>query len=159
MSIEWIVTIVLGVVVVGLAAWMTVLQVRFSRLRKQYERMMSGVEGTNLEQALTEHIDRVQQACTSVAELQMETDRIDRTLQHTMQWTGVVRFNPFRYTGGDQSFAWAIADSQGNGIVLSSLHTRESTRVYAKPLHNWESQYSLTEEEQEAITRARPAQA
>lgn len=159
MSIEWIMTIVLGVVVLGLAVWLTVLQVRFSRLRKQYERMMGGVEGANLEQALTEHIDRVQQACSSVAELQMETQRIDRTLQHTMQWTGVVRFNPFRYTGGDQSFAWAIADSQGNGIVLSSLHTRESTRVYAKPLHNWESQYSLTEEEQEAITRARPAQA
>jgi len=159
LSIEWIMTIVLGVVVLGLAVWLTVLQVRFSRLRKQYERMMGGVEGANLEQALTEHIDRVQQACSSVAELQMETQRIDRTLQHTMQWTGVVRFNPFRYTGGDQSFAWAIADSQGNGIVLSSLHTRESTRVYAKPLHNWESQYSLTEEEQEAITRARPAQA
>ena len=159
MSIEWILTIVLGVVVVGLAAWLTVLQVRFSRLRKQYERMMIGVEGTNLEQALNEHIDRVQQACTSVAELQMETQRIDRTLQHTMQWTGVVRFNPFRYTGGDQSFAWAIADSEGNGIVLSSLHARDQTRVYAKPLRNWESQYSLTEEEQEAITRARPAQA
>ena len=159
MSIEWIVTTVLGVAVIGLTAWMTVLQVRFSRLRKQYERMMAGVEGGNLEQALTEHIDRVQQACTSVAELQMETLRIDRTLRHTMQWTGVVRFNPFRSTGGDQSFAWAIADSEGNGIVLSSLHARDQTRVYAKPLNNWESPYSLTEEEQEAITRARPAQA
>ena len=159
MSIEWIVTTVLGAAVVGLTVWMIVLQVRFSRLRKQYKRMMVGVEGANLEQALTEHIDRVQQACTTVAELQMETQRIDRTLRHTMQWTGVVRFNPFRYTGGDQSFAWAIADSEGNGIVLSSLHARDQTRVYAKPLNNWESQYSLTEEEQEAIIRARPAQA
>ena len=159
MSIELIMAIVLGVAVAGLMAWMVVLHVRFSRLRKQYDRMMSGVEGANLEQALTEHIDRVRQACASVAELQMETQRIDRTLKHTMQWTGVVRFNPFRYTGGDQSFAWAIADSEGNGIVLSSLHARDQTRVYAKPLNNWESPYSLTEEEQEAITRARPAQA
>jgi hypothetical protein len=159
LSIEWIMTIVLGVAVVGLAAWMTVLQVRFSRLRRQYRRMMSGVEGANLEQALADHVDRVQQACTSVSELQMETQRIDQTLKHTMQWTGIVRFNPFRYTGGDQSFAWAIADSEGNGVVLSSLHARDQTRVYAKPLRNWESQYSLTEEEQEAITRARPAQA
>ena len=79
---------------------------------------------------------------------------MDRTLKHSMQWMGIVRFNPFRETGGAQSFALAIVDGHGNGVVLSSLHSRENTRVYAKALHNWESQHTLTDEEKQAIARA-----
>ena len=67
---------------------------------------------------------------------------------------GVVRFNPFEDTGGDQSFAIALIDKQGDGVVISSLHSRKETRVYAKPLKNRESAYPLTEEEKEAIARA-----
>jgi len=70
----------------------------------------------------------------------------------------LVRFNPFRDTGGNQSFAWAIVDGYGNGVILASLHSREGTRIYAKPLNRWESPYSLTDEEQEAIARARQQQ-
>jgi hypothetical protein len=40
--------------------------------------------------------------------------------------------------------------------VLSSLHARDVTRVYAKPLQAWESTYSLTDEERQAIAQARP---
>ena len=45
--------------------------------------------------------------------------------------------------------------TNGYGLVISSLHSRESTRVYAKPLVEWESSYALTEEEEEAIAKAR----
>ena len=66
----------------------------------------------------------------------------------------MLRFNPFRNTGGAQSFALAIVDGKGDGVVISSLHARENTRIYAKPLHQWTSEHTLTDEEQEAITRA-----
>jgi hypothetical protein len=116
--------------------------------------MMTGVAGTNLEDSLNQHIDEVRGVAGSLSELEVKASRMDRTLKHSMQWMGVVRFNPFRNTGGDQSFAWAIVDGYGNGVVLSSLHSRENTRVYAKPLHRWESPYSLTDEEKQAIARA-----
>ena len=90
--------------------------------------------------------------------LKDKTKRMDQTLRHALQWMGVVRFNPFRNTGGDQSFAWAVVDGYGNGVVLTSLHARENTRVFAKPVHGWESPYSLTEEEKQAIVRARDQQ-
>ena len=80
--------------------------------------------------------------------------RLEKAGYFSLQHMGVVRFNPFHDTGGDQSFAIALVDGHGNGVVLSSLHARDVTRVYAKPLHKWESDYSLTDEEKQAIALA-----
>ncbi|MBN1639662.1 MAG: DUF4446 family protein [Anaerolineae bacterium] len=149
----------LGTALVGVVAWLVVLQVRVNRLTRNYRRLMAGTDGESLEQALTQHVDQVRGALETVQALQAESRRMGRTLQHALQWMGMVRYNPFRDTGGDQSFAWALVDGRGNGVVLSSLHSRTSTRMYAKPLHEWESSYSLTDEEQEAIARASQQQA
>jgi hypothetical protein len=68
---------------------------------------------------------------------------------------GVVRFNPFKDLGGDQSFSIALLDGENNGVVVSSLHTREGNRVYAKPVELGKAvKHPLTEEEQEAIKKA-----
>jgi hypothetical protein len=74
-----------------------------------------------------------------------------RSLQHV----GVVRFNPYHDTGGDYSFAVAILDAGGHGVVLSGLYHRDRCRVYAKPVSAWASTYTLTDEELEAIDQAR----
>jgi hypothetical protein len=71
-----------------------------------------------------------------------------------VQKVGVVRFNPFADAGGNLSFAIALLDGQNNGIVLSSLHGREGTRIYAKTIENGGSKYNLTDEEKEAIQQA-----
>jgi hypothetical protein len=115
---------------------------------------MTGVDGANLEKVLNQHLDDVHQALETVSSLEARTRTIERTLQHTLQWVGMLRYNPFRNTGGAQSFALAIVDGNGDGVVLSSLHARENTRVYAKPLHQWASEHPLTDEEQQAIARA-----
>ena len=98
--------VVIGLVValVGLVAWVIVLQIRLSRLTEQYQHLMAGVDGTSLEESLNRHIDEVRHAVESLSELEAETRRMDRTLKHSMQWMGIVRFSPFRNTGGDQSF-------------------------------------------------------
>ena len=72
-----------------------------------------------------------------------------------LQKVGLVRFNPFADTGGNISFAIALLDGRGNGIVISSLHGREGTRIYAKPVEKGESKHHLTGEEKEAITQAK----
>lgn len=141
--------------VAGLATWIAILHRRFARLSKQYARLMIGTDGANLEEALVRHVDQVRAALETVSALETRTGRAERTLKHALQWIGMIRYNPFRNTGGAQSFALAIVDGRGNGVVLSSLHSRENTRVYAKPLHNWVSPHALTEEEEQAIERAR----
>lgn len=71
-----------------------------------------------------------------------------------LQKVGVVRFNPFADTGGNISFALALLDRENNGIVISSLHSREGTRIYAKPIEKGKSTFHLTDEEMEAIDEA-----
>jgi hypothetical protein len=144
----------LAVALCGAIAWIVVLQVRMSRMIAQYQRLMTGVEDENLQDSLNRHMDEMRQAVEVVSALQSTSRQMERTLKHSMQWMGFVRYNPFRNTGGNQSFAVAIIDGQGTGFVLSSLHSRENTRVYAKPLDKWESPYTLTEEEKLAIARA-----
>ncbi|MHB1356877.1 MAG: DUF4446 family protein [Anaerolineae bacterium] len=67
---------------------------------------------------------------------------------------GILRFNPYEDTGGDLSFALAICNDQGNGIVITSLHGRSNSRFYAKPLLNWTSVHTLSSEEADAVRRA-----
>ncbi len=72
-----------------------------------------------------------------------------------VQKVGIVRYNPYNDTGGDQSFAVALLDGKGDGIVLSSLHGRDTTRIFAKPVKDRkEDSHPLSEEEKEAIQKA-----
>lgn len=73
----------------------------------------------------------------------------------SLQHVGVVRFNPFHDTGGDYSFAVALLDAQGGGVLLTGMYHRDQCRVYAKPVRGWTSEYELTEEERAAIEQAR----
>lgn len=70
----------------------------------------------------------------------------------SVQEIKLVRYNPYDDTGGDQSFSVSLLDKQGNGIVVTSLHARSGTRVFAKPVKSGQAEsYELSKEEQEVI--------
>ena len=127
---------------------------RQQRLLGQYQHLMAGTSGGNLEQALNDHVTQVRETAAQVEAVDRLARRLEKAAYFSLQHMGVVRYNPFQDTGGDQSFAIALVDGHGNGVVLSSLHGRDATRVYAKPLQKWESTYSLTDEERQAIALA-----
>ena len=81
-------------------------------------------------------------------------DNFDKELVRSARHVGMVRFNPFRDAGGDQSSAVAILDDNRNGVVLSSIYGRDSSRMYAKPVIKGNSQYQLSDEEKQAISKA-----
>lgn len=72
-----------------------------------------------------------------------------------LQNVGLVRYRAFNDVGGDHSFALSLLDAQGDGVVLNGIYHRERCRVYAKPVRRWESEQILTDEEAEAVRRAR----
>jgi hypothetical protein len=79
---------------------------------------------------------------------------IEAAQRRSFQRVGIVRFNPFEDTGGNQSFAMALLDAAGDGWVLSSLHARSGTRVYAKSITGGRSDAELSAEETAAIKQA-----
>lgn len=67
----------------------------------------------------------------------------------------ILRFNPFNDLGGDQSFVLALLDKSNSGVIITSLHSRSQTRVYAKGIKNGTSPgLSLSKEEKAAINKA-----
>ena len=94
-------------------------------------RITRGSEGS-LESILDAHLDKVYSVARDLDELGARTAVVEVAQRRALQRTGLVRFNPFEDTGGNQSFALAILDAQGNGIVMSSLHSRTGTRSTAR---------------------------
>lgn len=78
---------------------------------------------------------------------------LKKSNKFSVQKVGVVRFNPFRETGGDQSFSISLLDGNNDGVVITSLYTKEGNRVFAKPIKNNKSQYLLSAEEKKAIEK------
>lgn len=71
--------------------------------------------------------------------------------KNNIQKVGLVKFNPFNETGGDHSFSLALLDGHKNGIIITSLHTRERTRLYVKDVSSGKSKIELSSEEQKAL--------
>lgn len=70
-----------------------------------------------------------------------------------IQKVGLKRFNPYQDTGGDQSFTLALLDGNNDGLVITSLHARTGTRVFAKAVKTGRGVgVRLSEEEQRLLT-------
>lgn len=137
-----------------LAIWVVSLQVRMNRLIHGFSRLLADSEDGTLEDALTRYVDRLDETTSQVEDLEHLCHTVEANVQRAIQRIGIVRFNPFADTGSDQSFAVALLDLNGTGIVFSSLFSRTSTRIFAKPVVDAKSTHALTDEEREAIEQA-----
>jgi uncharacterized SAM-binding protein YcdF (DUF218 family) len=146
--------IVLALAIVGLAAWLLVLQRSESRLRGRLRRILSDNGSTGLDEVLAGQATRIEQLASRVDALTALQRELETATGRSLQKVGVIRFNPFQDSGGDQSFAIALLDQRGSGVVVSSLHGRAETRIFAKQVTNGRSTHSLSDEEQQAIREA-----
>lgn len=89
-----------------------------------------------------------------LAGIEDRTDVLEAASRVAVSRVGLVRFNPFDDTGGNQSFALALLDAAGDGIVVSSLHARSGTRIYAKAIRAGRAATALSEEEADAVRQA-----
>lgn len=119
--------------------------------RARFRRLLAGATVGNLEQLLLSQQDRVAELVQRVDETGGELRALAARVEVCVQRPRVVRFNAFAGTGSDLSFAVALTDAGGNGVVLSSLYGRDECRVYAKPVADGESAYALSEEERQVL--------
>jgi len=87
-------------------------------------------------------------------EVTQKMEELKQEMRKAITRVGVVRFNSFKETGGDQSFSIALLDESNNGVVVTSHYGREMNRVYAKPIQGGASEHELSVEEKEAIQKA-----
>jgi hypothetical protein len=128
---------------------------KLRQVKRNLKIFFSGKEASDLESVLLAQGKELTLLDKEIQELFEISNRIHALALHSVHKVGIIRFNPFRDIGGDQSFALALLDGKDSGIVISSLHTREGTRIYSKPVSKGVSEkYTLTEEEKMAIKEA-----
>lgn len=120
-------------------------------------RLLRGKSGRSLEETIVKNATDIEKFKVFRKELETYLETVEKRLDQSVRAVSTVRFNPFKGTGdgGNQSFATAFLDEEENGVVLSTLSTRERLGIYAKPLKNGKSEYELTSEEKEAIQKAK----
>ena len=101
-------------------------------------------------------LDRLEDSQKSLREIKEILESQGAAAQKYFQKVGIVRFNPFADSGGDQSFSLSLLDGHGSGFVISSLHTRQETRIYLKPVLGGKAVgFVLSKEEEQAIKVAK----
>ncbi|MGH2429372.1 MAG: DUF4446 family protein [Candidatus Limnocylindria bacterium] len=142
---------VMAAVIVLLIVALVAQGIRLGRAVRAYRQLVSNGSGGSLHEVLDAHIGQVGVVGRRLDELQALHELIEHRTLTSLQHIGLVRFNPFEDTGSDQSFAIALLDDERDGIVLSSLHGRTNTRLFAKPVSNGASPHNLSDEETQAI--------
>jgi hypothetical protein len=142
---------VVAIVLAVLVAVCFVLLLRVSRraaaVEERVESITRGADGRDLASILDAHLDKVYAVSRRAGGLESQARGMVRGL-------GLVRFNTFEDTGGNQSFALALTDVEGNGLVLSSLHARNQTRLYVKAVVAGTPEGALSGDEAEALRLA-----
>jgi len=148
--------IVAALMVVVLVLLLTVLAQtrRLRKLGRRLDGITRNSDGRSLEAVLDAHLDKVYAVARELDELSARSAILEANGRRSIQRVGLVRFNPFEDTGGNQSFALAMTDLAGDGFVVSSLHSRTGTRLYAKAVAAGRSDAALSAEEAEALRQA-----
>lgn len=138
----------------GLVALLVILIGFIIRLEIKIKRLLVGKDAKSLEDSIINAKDNLEKLNTFQRESTLYFKNIENRLRRSLQAAETIRYNPFKGTGdgGNQSFATAFLSEDGNGVVISSLYSRDRVSVFSKPLKNFESIFELTEEEKEVIS-------
>jgi len=122
-----------------------------------YAKLSKGSKKDSIVAVLTDVVERQESNKKVLDQLKLSYDKLEQDGSSHIQKIGLVRFNPFKDTGGDQSFILALVDSENTGVVISSLHTRTGTRWYAKGVVRGKGVgYELSDDEVRALRGAKP---
>lgn len=123
------------------------------RLEIKIHKLTSGKNGISLEESILD----AHKSIKDLGEFQKDSIEyykdIEKRLSRSIQSIETIRFNPFKGTGegGNQSFCTTFLSENGDGVVISSLYSRDRISIFSKPLIKFESKFELTPEENETL--------
>ncbi len=132
--------------------WLLALTIYFWRLSSHYNKLTRGANNKNLKSIIEETLDKIDIHAKDIGYLKNYCANLEKDGLLHIQKIGLLRFNPFKDTGGNQSFILSLVDKEDTGIVISALYSRSGTRWYAKRVVNGKGvEYELSEEEKKAL--------
>ncbi len=123
-------------------------------LLKYYSRLMDSYGEGNLESIIQQLTRRQEDTVARLGFLEGRIADCEAKLPEHIDRVALIRYKGFPDVGGDLSFSLALLNQKGSGLVLTGIHGRSETRVYAKGIEAFKSLHPLSEEEQQAISAA-----
>lgn len=147
--------IIFAILLIVLLISYVVLIIKTSNLNKRYKQFMKKLgNGKNIEEDLENYMYRVEKVERQNSELHLICKEMGNQLSGCVQKIGIVRYNAFKDTGSDLSFALALLDEDNTGVVMNGIYSREMSNIYAKLVEKGKSPYTISEEEKLAIDKA-----
>jgi hypothetical protein len=151
------ITTVLIALLLLLFLWLAGMTFILRKMYLHYALLTKGADRKTLPAILESVLRETQGAKISLAALQKRCDTIEKESKFHIQKMGLLRFNPFKDTGGDQSFILSLVDANDTGVIISGLYSRSGTRWYAKKIVKGKgSEHELSEDEKKALKLAQP---
>lgn len=122
---------------------------------KRLKRFFLGKKAKDLEDTIIALGDEIMELKNARNDIEKEIVVINSKLKKSIRGVETIRFNPFPDQGSNQSFAIGILNEENDGVVISSLYSRDRMSVFAKPVKNGKSEYELSSEEKEALVKAK----
>ncbi|MEK7517725.1 MAG: DUF4446 family protein [Patescibacteria group bacterium] len=136
--------------------WLGVITVFLWNTINHYNKLSKGITDKSLRSVLENLIKNQTKNKRDLDYLKAYCDRIYKEGLFHIQKIGLIRFNPFKDTGGDQSFILSLVDGNNTGVIISGLYARSGTRWYAKKVVKGKSlEHELSEEEKTALSEAK----
>ena len=127
---------------------------KYSRLKRNYSMFMRGKDGKNLEESILEKFAELDKISRVVKKNEENIRKIKKKIKKSYQKAGIVRYNAFQEMGGNLSFALTMLDDENSGWVFNAMHSRDACYTYIKEIVKGESYIELCEEEKESLERA-----
>ena len=138
-----------------LLLWSIISNIRIKNIHNKDKNFMEKLgDGKNIKEDLEKYMTRVSTTEEEIRKLSVHYKELDKKTKKCLQKVGIVRYNAYKDTGSDLSFAVCLLDEKNNGVVFNGIYSRDMSNIYAKPIENGTSKYKITPEEQEAINRA-----
>lgn len=134
--------------------WLLGVSLALYKIHALFNRLTKGVSDEDFRKVLGKILSKQEASESRISELFKKIAYIEEADKLHIQKVGLVRFNPFRELGGDHSFSLAVLDAENTGIIITSLHTRDRTRVYMKDVKKGKSRFDLSVEEKKALENA-----
>ena len=134
--------------------WLSTITVFLILAILRYQKLTKGVKSGSLDKIIQKLLADQEKSQKEIALGRGEIALIKDRAKNYFQKMALVRYNPFNQTGGNQSFSLALLDEENNGIVISSFHSREGTRLYAKTVSLGKTDEAFSKEEKAAIKEA-----
>lgn len=136
--------------------WLCILTFFLWKALAHYNKLGQGLKEKNFKSIMETLLKDVSIAKKDIDSLELYCDKIQKEGFLHIQKIGLVRFNPFKDTGGNQSFILSLVDGNDTGVVMSGLYARSGMRWYAKRIIKGKSvEHELSEEEKKALKEAR----